>query len=267
MRINVVLASRGRPNALIAVIVSMWKLRSGVNDLFFVVGLDADDTRSINAVADLDLDGVPVLPSIGQRSTLGAIQNRCLTASDADAYVITTDRAFIITPGWDEQLRLDMAAHPGRVLWLTSADPDPTHPVIPACVMDRMGGKWSQEMFPFWWDDTWLAEIEFLTHGNIIKVPVHFAGERGKTTRLRDVAFWHSVFERTRPMRVRAALEAADIAEGTLIDRVAIIERMSAGIGERAEELEAQFGDTTPPAPEYLLAKQAAEELMRGLMQ
>jgi hypothetical protein len=260
---SVCIASRGRPNALIAVIVGMWRLRSGKNDIRFVAGLDDDESASHQAVLSVASDGIPVVASVAPRpASLGAVNNRLISEQKADAYIVTTDRAFILTPSWDEQIRRDMDAHPGRVLWLSSPqDPDPTHPVLPHDYI-RTVGQWSPEIFPFWFDDTWNAEIDYLAHGDIIKIPVHFAGERGKTTNARDIAFWCRVFDALRPRRVKLARELCNIGPKELTERIGYLDALAQARTRAAEANGERFGDDTPPTTRYLAAKAEAEKML-----
>lgn len=268
MRLNVCIASRGRANALVAVIMCMWRLRSGQNDINFIVGVDRDDDASILAAGSLVVDRLPVRVSIGARpETLGAINNRLIADAQADAYVVTTDRAFLLAPGWDEQIRVDLAAHPGRVLWLSSPqDHDPTHPVLPASYI-RAVGQWSPEIFPFWFDDTWNAEIEYLAYGNIIKIPVQFAGERGRTTNAREIPFWSDVFDALRHRRVKQASRLRHIKPDDLTQRINYLDELHRANKHGAERNEARFGDDSPPSHLYLAAKARAERLLKGATQ
>lgn len=269
MQFSVCIASRGRHYDLMSVIVGMWRLRSGAHDVRFFVGVDNDDARSVVLSHNLQVsDPLPITWSVADRQpTLGAVNNRLLSLSSPDAYIITTDRAHIITPHWDAQLADDLKAHPGRVLWLSCpSDPDPTHPVLPADYVKSVG--WSPEIFPFWFDDTWNAEIEFMAYGNIVKVPVWFFGERGKTTRARDFGFWFDVFAATRPQRVEKA-KTLFRGEGGM---VAFSQRVGALCSQtvspaRIKELEARFADDSPPSAEYIAAKAKAEELLWSLRQ
>lgn len=265
MKLSVCIASRWRPVDLAAVIVGMWRMRSGANDITFVVGIDDDCTATQHAASSVANIGAPVVSSVAPRpASLGAVNNRLIDSHKAAAYLVTTDRAFIITPGWDEQIRLQLLAHSGRVLWLSSPqDPDPTHPVLPHEYIRKVG-QWSPEVFPFWFDDTWNAEIDFLAHGNMIKIPVNFAGERGKTTSARDIAFWCQVFDTLRPRRIKAARELCNIAPQKLTERLKVLDAMARARMQAAEANELRFGCDTPASTRYLAAKAEAQKILEA---
>jgi hypothetical protein len=270
VKINVIIASRGQHHRLSAVIVSMMQLQSGKNDIEYLVGLDNDDEDSIRAMWGLIDHGNPVRTNIAPRSaSLGAINNRLLSMSNADVYLITTDRAFIVTPDWDEVVATVVGTNPNKPFWLYSQqDPDATHPIIPDTFLRAMGGKWSPELFPFWFDDTWLAEIDFFVSGNVTKIPVEYAGKRGTSKRCRDIAFWGDFFAKTRPVRILIAEKIAEKFKGKLLDmeqKMDVVRAMSEEFIARAPLNEERFGDTSPPTPEYLKAKKRAEKILKDI--
>jgi len=73
--------------------------------------------------------------------------------------------------------------------------------------------EWLAEAFPFWFTDTWLDEIALML-GRKAPVRVEWKpqGQRGKTTRMRDLAFWAWVFEAARPERIEDARKLAALA-------------------------------------------------------
>ena len=119
-----------------------------------------------------------------------------------------------------------------------------------------------------------------MASGRLFPVPVLTGqiGGRGKTTGLRDVAWWSDFFARTRPLRmqmaerVAAATYAPDIqqrlrdVQPQVSDQLA---RMQADVqtSDRAAALEKALSPGDAPSERYTRAKAAAERFLEELNQ
>lgn len=267
MKITVLTPSRARPLALIAVLMGLWRLRSTKHEIKFIVGADQDDEATITATRRLEME-LPVDVVTGERGTLGHVMNRMMRmVTDADAVTDVTDRNFCITPGWDDCIAETTKLRPNRLLWWSCPyDPDCTLPVIPKVWCEALQWKWSPEIFPFWWDDTWLMELDLMIFGGpSLKMQASYAGERGQTTRGRDFAFWFKVFAETREQRWQQAEGIAEKLEVEVQPRESLQKYFSlydtSGL-QRSPIFEERFGDKRAPGVEYQRAKAAAEMLI-----
>src|SRR5512135_596435 len=211
MKIGVCLVTRNNPGPLIGVVMGLWRLRSNLHELQFVLGFDRDDKISPRVLRYTGEVKPPIICCIEDRSpTRGTFENRVLQqARDLGCEMATllTDRTFCITPGWDDILARGVTELPLRPLWWSCPhDNVCAIPIMPKGYLDALDWKWSPELFPFWFDDTWNQQIDLLIHGlPSKKIAASFAGQRGKTTRGRDFGFWIEFFHRLLPMRVNLA--------------------------------------------------------------
>ena len=133
--------------------------------------------------------------------------------------------------------------------------------------MEAADWRISPEIFPFWWDDTWLEEVDaILSGGPILKLPASFAGTHGKTTRGRDFAFWGRIFAGTRPLRIA---QANDMAAALGLPRPQLYSGLLASFEandrfqqDMVAEFERTFGDGSEPPESYLRVKSAALRLI-----
>lgn len=268
MKLAVCTPTRGRPLALIGVIMALWRQRAGKDDLRFVVGIDDDDDASLDACKRLG-DEVPIYASRAPRSTLGDVSNRIVgCAKDADAVIWATDRAFVITPGWDEIIAEAVDKFPKRILWWSCPyDADCVMPIIPKQWAEAADHELSPTIFPFWFNDTWLQELDLMVSGGpSLKVQAAYAGQRSVTTRGRDFGFWYKVFAATRAERWA---KAETIAERLGIE-VTMREFLTQHFAKydahgqaNAPAFQKRFGDPREPGAEYIAAKAYAEKLLQ----
>ncbi len=273
MKIAVGIATRGRPLALIGVVMSLWRLRSTGHEIVFHIGVDSDDAPSQDALGML-LEGEPNVVSsvsLDRSPYLGTVQNGLIAAAhNADVVTLLTDRTFPITPGWDHILAKSAEIYPNRAMWWSCpSDPGCVMPIIPRAYIDAIGGAWSPEIFAFWHDDTWQEEIDTLVHqSHPLKAPAFYEGLRGQTTRGREFAFWGKVFSVTR----RARIKQAQVIAGELgVPWRAPTAEMLDHFAERdafhqakAEEFEERFGDKREPGEDYMKAKANAMEIIEA---
>lgn len=271
MKLGICLVTRNNPGPLIGVVMSLWRLRSNQHELQFIIGIDNDDENTMRASPlTKEINPLPIF-TIGERAPArGTTENRVLSiarAQDCDLATLLTDRTFPITPGWDDVLARGVTEQPKRPLWWSCPhDNVCAIPIMPKDYLDALDWKWSPELFPFWFDDTWNQQIDLLIHGlPSKKVKASFAGQRGKTTRGRDFGFWIDFFHRLLPMRVNIAESVAN-AQGIEFKIRPDVIQYFAGWYEQmmkgAETLEQTFGDPRDPGPEYEIAKSRAQKML-----
>lgn len=201
----------------------------------------------------------PAPPLVGDKF------ERLYREADQDgAFVLLTDRMFPLTQAWDQAIWSGLKSHPQRVLWWQCHSYDGvTAPILsPEC---RNGlPQMFSGLFPFWFDDNWLEEVDLLAHGlPRIRVPAFYGGERsGKSQNFRDYPFWVEVFIKTRPRRLTLAKQAADLAGVPWQDRPELIKwlaRRDALWRDRAKEVERHNRTDQPPDARYLAARRRAE--------
>jgi hypothetical protein len=273
MKIAVCLLSRSHPEALTGVVMGLWRLRTEKHQIEFRIGADFDDEPTIKAVGRLGSEIPPesLVIHCGPRPiSRGEIENILIAhCKDADVVTLMTDRTFCITPGWDDMVARGVSEekYRGRVFWWSCPqDHVCAIPIIPKAWLDACDYRWSPEIFPFWFDDTWNQHIDLLIHGMPSqKMLVSFSGTRGKTTRGRDFAFWINVFNECLPLRVTAAKEMAaklGVAWQDRRDVLLYFENWSKALLENVSSLEQVYGDDRDPGPEYFTAKDRAEKML-----
>lgn len=278
MKISVCIASRERPAAMIGVVMALHRMRSTKHEIDFVIGLDADDERTAKHLDAFEGEIAP-LYSIDQAPPVrGMIENRMIVAArDAPGpqgpsqplgvITLMSDRTFCITPAWDEWLARGVETLPNRVTWWQCPeDPGCIIPIIPTAYLDAAGWKWSPEIFPFWWDDTWHQEIDLMIHGpKSKKARCTYAGIRGATANGREFRFWLDVFIRTRDTRRDLARAIAGRLGVEFIDRPDVDSYFAAydhQMIDRCPAFEERFGDKRPVPQRYVVARDSAMKLM-----
>jgi hypothetical protein len=271
MNITVSLASRGNPLGLQSTIVSCSALASGVHPVRYAIGIDEDDPATLEAIESLSRKVWGVTPVRGPApEALGEALNGLLDAVPGDVCVFLGDRTFILTPRWDLVIAQALSATPHGVFWQTHPD------LRTSCIFPVISRHWLDaarpiftNYFPFWFDDTWLAELWlFATGAAPIMLPTHAFRQAHKTARLRDLEFWYRFFFALRPMRIQRGREIGSRLGLPPVDadriRVAL-ERNDAELLSRVPQIEAEYGvPGTVPDERYLQAKARAETLLAG---
>ncbi len=273
MKIAVAIASRARPAALIGVTMALHRMRSTQHQIDFILGLDTDDPTS-SLVAEAFHGELDPIISVGEPPLVrGEVENRMAAAAklaEADVLTIMSDRTFNITPGWDDWLARAVTAMPARVLWWSCPDdPGCVIPIAPKAYLDAIDWKWDQEIFSFWWTDTWHQEIDLMIHGlKSKKARCTYSGARGTTANGREFAFWLDVFVKTRPRRREQAERIAGQLGLTMADDITpYFNSYDTQMMERCPGFEERFGDKREPSERYLVAKTRAEKLLAELDQ
>lgn len=272
MKIIACLASRGRPAAMIGVVMSLHRQRSTQHEIDFVLGLDEDDPTTEH-VGAFDGEIHPIYSVAPSPIVRGEIENRMIGvagASEPDAVTLMSDRTFNITPGWDNWLAGAVQGLPTRVLWWSCPDdPGCVIPIIPKAYLQANEWTWSPQIFPFWWDDTWHQEIDLMIHGMPSKkARCTYAGARGATANGREFAFWLDVFIKTRPRRREQAARIAGQFGVPLSEDPNVVGYMNAYDNQmvgRCAGFEERFGDKREPSAKYLAARARAEEMLKEI--
>ncbi|MEP7181802.1 MAG: hypothetical protein ABI886_06425 [Betaproteobacteria bacterium] len=284
-RIALLLPTRGRPESLRRAVESIGATAARPDDVVVVIGVDDDDGQTLELAAHY-LPRVPVLWSRGPRElTLGRLWNR-LAAEDhgGDVLAMAVDDYVMATPGWDEDFRKAAAIMPSGfgTAWPTDglmpgAD-FCTLPVITRRLMDRMG-FFVPPWFPFWYHDTWLEEMgAFIACRLPLAVRAEAPDGRGPTQNMRDLVFWATLFEATRPMRMNLAWQLIDemyaghqqlqVSLRFSMRGVAMYyaQRNAPHVDPRhAALVEERQGRQGEPSERYLAARREAGALLRSL--
>ena len=269
MKLLIIMASRGNPGGLIAVITSAMYLASGKHEIKIKIALDEDDF-SYEECMSFICGFYPNVEFYKNRRepTLGAIINGLAKDEIADVYLPLTDRMLIQTVDWDDIIATASMHFYNALLWWNMPQ---------SCIMPILTKKWYEasgqiftEYFPFWFDDTWLAEINCFVHGNSgHAIPAAlYRKPGGKTKRFHDIQFWMEFFISQRANR---KLHAEKIAEKLRIppaDTANAIVNMKTRDGWWAQNwqiFEKEFGDPSPRSEDYCIAASAAALLLSGL--
>jgi hypothetical protein len=215
-RVALLLPSRRRPASLRRTVDSIGATASRPDDVVAVIGVDDDDDETLELVAHYR-PRVPVVWSRGPRElTLGRLWNRLGAAEHGcDVLAMFFDDYVMDTPGWDENYREAARRMPAG--YGTAWPVDPIHPtnfctapVITRRMMERMG-FFVPPWFPFWFHDTWLEEMgAFVACRQPLAARIVAPDGRGPTQNMRDLVFWASLFEATRPLRMNLARQMID---------------------------------------------------------
>ena len=274
MKILLCTPSRGSHATLQSVIVSSRALASGAHSLHYAISVDEDDTATQEMLAALkaQIGHISVLNGPRPRA-LGQTHNKLIHMAPFDVCVIITDRTFFLTPRWDRIVADAVTKVPHGVFWMT-------HPDLPtSCIFPVLTRRWLEaagtvftDYFPFWFDDTWIAEMWlFVTGSAPLMLPAQIFRDAHKTKRLRDLDFWYRFFfalrtermARAREMTARLGLPAVNMDP---IRRQ--LEQNDAALLKRVPQIEAEYGvPGTAPDASYLEAKARAEGLLANLGQ
>lgn len=262
-RISVLIPSRGRPESLAETVVAMSDKASGLNDVRYVIGCDADDPRTIEMALAMREWGLPVFPHVAPRQpSLGGLDNLMAARFPADVYCVLGDDFRILTHGWDSAIVCAWMAKPDGVWWWSDRKGEATVPIISER-WRAAAGRIFTDYFPFWWDDIWLVEVLRYATGRIgaDRLDIWLQDRARTTHRMRDSQFWHDFFWSRRDERKE---EGRKIAERLGWPRVESLEGLDIGRNPDfdAAEIEAKQGDRGPPTSEYLIAFERAKALM-----
>jgi hypothetical protein len=270
MRIEVLVPSRDREQSMQAVLVSLHALSSGEHNVRYTVLCDDDDVAT-RATA-LTLQGLDVRVISAPRALINKRENEIIMASDAEAFMPWADDLFALTPAWDEVIAsIITKADIPAFSWQEAQDPKNHTAIVLTRKWVRAAGRFFPEHFPFWFADTWLKEVFWLSYGQEMPLVEHlrFSHKREPTTNMHDLGFWFRVFAATRGERVEDAKRIAAAYGLPPIPHDKIIplfERADRLQMERVPQFELIFGaGKTAPSAAYLEAKAKAEKLLQPM--
>lgn len=247
------------------------QLAAGFHDVTYAVVLDDDDYVTLEQWQHWKRSGMlpgNVREFIGSRDrTLNARMNDAYRQCEAEIYSQVADDQFPLTLHWDAILygcrKLPAFA------WTEATDPNNATFLVVSQKWFETTGRYTVEHFPFWFADTWLAEVYWLAFGMPISVIEQLRmghGRRGGTHGMRDVPFWFKFFAATRVERIDEAQKLADAYEQkvtVLTERTAELAKMTEADAwqlTQAPRYEAQFrANLSAPTPMYAAAKARAE--------
>ncbi len=216
MKIAMLMPTRGKPHIAAAIVNAGQFLASGEHEITWVFGTDKDTTDDIVLTELLD----PLHPDVRMRisdaprsRTLGMIFNRCADLAhdwvDPDIYCQFVDDGVIAAVDWDKimvEALSNMPPQVGVVSWMATDNPGNMGNPCFTREWYHLAGFYT-EHFPFWWDDTWLAEKwSFVTGAFVPRVPeLKIVCRKSVTRRMRDLRFWCRFFAETRLDRLEEA--------------------------------------------------------------
>lgn len=255
MRISVLIPSRGRPPGLHAAVTSLHGKASGEHEVRYVIGCDAGDDDTIDLALGLWNEGLPAVPHIAARlPSLGALVNRLAAKCPADVYCSLADDVEILTEGWDRIIAAEWNADPAGVWWwCTTGEADYA---IVSETWRAAAGRIFTDIFPYWHDDGWLAQVQRYVTGRMgQRIDIWLEDRARSTHRLHDLREWQDFFW-SPEMRAERRAEARRIAETLGLPPVENLDALDLGRATDfdCEAVEKAQGPRTPPTPEYLIA-------------
>lgn len=205
MKIDVVLASRGNPLRLMSVLTCFDNLASGTNDITYRVIVDEDDELTVKAAKQIPLK--IVLHEGSRDIPMAARINEAAMMSTADLVSGAADDTFPLTQHWDGvmQTGFDQGFH--AFSWQEANDPENQTLIVLSRKWLDCIGRFLPEYFPFWFGDTWIAEVHELAFAKPLPIvsDLQWGGRRGKTRGMRELKFWFEFFAATRIERLAEA--------------------------------------------------------------
>lgn len=262
MKIDLVLASRGHPIRLMAVLTALDQLSSGDHDITYNVICDKDDSLTWKAAESLKIqrkiyigDG-PLAPRLNQ----AAMQ------AEGDAVSGAADDTFPLTQHWDSVIAAGTEQDHPAFSWQEVNDPTNQTMIVFSHKWLKAVGRMLPTYFPFWFGDTWAAEVYSLAFCAPMPIVenLQWGGKRGTTHGMRDLAFWFRFFAATRVERIAEA-RALCFAYGrpyeppqVLVDDMGLRDAEQL---QRVPRYEHVFGaDQGEPSAQYLGMKDKAIE-------
>lgn len=248
-------------------------LSTGNHKVTYAVIVDDDDYVTLEQLEHWEKSGF--LPSnvrkfVGARTkTVNARVNEAVKECPGDIYSQIVDDCFPLTQHWDAIFHAakDLPAF----CWQERNDPENATFLIISEKWRQATGRFYPEYFPFWFADTWLAEVYRLAFGEPIAViqQLCMGGKRGVTQGMRDVAFWFKFFACTRNERIVEAFllssaygKPQDIWKARAAD-IEVMEKADAYQLTQVPRYEAVMkANLGEPTPLYLKCRERAERLM-----
>ena len=247
--------------------MSLHDNESGEHEVRYAVAVDEDDKPTIGTLVNLQAK-IPIGYRVGHRPiSMDALHNQLALDIPGQVYVCFIDDALCLTKGWDAEIAELYAHNPKGLWWWRSKGEDLTLMPITSEAWRKQAGRIFPEHFPFWWGDTWLAEVYMLAAEKPLAfAPVHFLDCPKKTHNMRELRFWHSFYLWLQPLRIIEAKEMA-LKMGFLTPTITgalakIVGAPPKNFMKLIDHAEATQGDPGEPHEGYKIAKARAEALM-----
>ena len=214
--LSLLLPTRGRPEMLAQVFASLEQTVAQKNKVAVWLYIDHDDQVTMDAIQAGKFKGYTfgIHWVVGESAaSLGEILNLTWRActSGSGIFMMHVDDTLFVTPGWDDIIRAAFNKHPDRILVAYPHDPElhePTFQMILSAEWLAVTERFSTGYFPFWFEDTWLDQIgQIIGRREQLPIKLGMIGGKGKTSRMRNVAFWTGFYNHTLDERVHLAKE------------------------------------------------------------
>jgi hypothetical protein len=214
--ISLLLPTRGRPQMLAQVFASLEQTIAQKSKVAVWLYIDHDDQLTMDAIQAGQFKGYSfgIHWVVGESAaSLGEIHNLTWRActSGSGIFMLHADDTLFVTPGWDDIIRTAFNQYPDRILVAHPHDPElhePTFQMILSAEWMAVTDRFSTAYFPFWFDDTWLDQIgQIIGRREQLPIKLGLIGGKGKTPRMRNVAFWTGFYNHTLDERVHTAKE------------------------------------------------------------
>jgi hypothetical protein len=212
MKIAIILPSRGNHERMSAVMHCIDNLSSGQNELVYGVVADDDDEETLK---ELELVGNHMNVFVAGYEISKRIHTRFNYLErelGGDLTIGLCDDYFCLTQNWDKFCKhcVDI----GMMSFCLQEQNDPRNTTILAQTKKwtQVRGCFCNSTFPFWFADTWEAEVYQLVYGNPLPIiaDIKMGGRRGKTKGMRELSFWTEYFIKTRFDRIKDAQTVCD---------------------------------------------------------
>jgi hypothetical protein len=266
VKLTVVIPSRGRPFHLIKAIRLLHSMASGLHQVTYAIGCDADDPKTLGAAYTLMIrvPGIQVFCT-KRLGSLGEMANIMAARYPADVYCSLCDDVDVLTKDWDNQIYLSWAAKPDGLWWWRTLQVRPATYAIVSHKWMQAAGRIFTDYFPFWWDDVWLMQVWNMATGiPAVAVEAFLDDKPFATHRMRDLLFWADFYTSRKGERreqAAAIVKALGWPEVKVEDTICDVRPEFLA---QANQIEHNQGEKSPPTQEYLAAKRRAELIMAG---
>ena len=218
--ISLILPTRGRPQMLAQVFDSIEQTAAQKQKVAAWLYIDHDDQVTLDAIQSGQFNkytfGIHWM--LGEKTaSLGELQNASCEqcTSGSGIFMLHADDTTFLTPGWDDIIRRGFDTVPDRIMVAYPHDPElhePTFQMVLSAEWIAATGRFSTAYFPYWFDDIWLDQIgQMLGRRQRLPIKLGLIGGKGKTNRMRNVAFWTAFYNHTLDERIATAAKLRDI--------------------------------------------------------
>jgi len=250
--ISLLLPTRGRPDMLAQVFASMEQTIAQKSKVAVWLYIDHDDQVTMDAIQAGKFKGYSfgIHWVVGESAaSIGELHNLTWRAcnSGSGIFMLHADDTLFVTPGWDDIIRAAFNKYPDHILVAHPHDPElhePTFQMILSAEWLAVTGRFSTGYFPFWFEDTWLDQIgQIIGRREQLPIKLGLIGGKGKTSRMRNVAFWTGFYNHTLDERVHTAKELLERIHPKPCPERDQIEHSSRAVIHRFREETKNFSD------------------------